>query len=55
MSQVEGIEIEETTEKGRNRQTQSFGQEGNKNNCLMSVLCRDRDPLPNPLRAQLLG
>jgi hypothetical protein len=32
MSQVEIIEIEETTKEGRNQQTQSLGQEGNKNN-----------------------
>jgi hypothetical protein len=32
MSQVEIIEIKETTKEGRNQQTQSLGQEGNKNN-----------------------
>jgi hypothetical protein len=54
-SQVEGIEIDETVEKGRNQQTQSSGQEGNENNCLMSVLYQDSDPLPHPPRALLLG
>jgi hypothetical protein len=55
MSQIEGIEVEETSEKERNRETQPSGQEGNENDRFMGVLCQDGDPPSDPPRAQLLG
>lgn len=54
-SEIEGIEVEETTKKGRNRETLPLGQEGNKSDHFMGVLYRDGDPSPDLPRAQLFG
>jgi hypothetical protein len=51
MSQVERIEVNETTEKGINWQTQPSDLEGHENDRFVGVLCRDDNPPPDQPRA----
>jgi hypothetical protein len=50
MGQVKMIEIKEVAEKGRNRKTETAEKKRNVNYELMGILCRDSDPMTNPLR-----
>jgi hypothetical protein len=50
MGQVKMIEIKEAAEKGRNRKTETAEKKRNVNYELMGILCRDSDPMTNPLR-----
>jgi hypothetical protein len=48
------IEIKETAEERRNRESKAADEKRNINNGLMGVLCRDSDPTADPPRTKFL-
>jgi hypothetical protein len=54
VSQIEGIEVKEAMEKGRNGQTQTPNQERDENHRFMGILRGHDNPLPNPSGTHLL-
>jgi hypothetical protein len=54
MGQIQAIEIKETAEERRNRQSKSADEKGNINDGFVGVLCRNSDPTANPPREELL-
>jgi hypothetical protein len=53
MGRVKMVEIKEAAEKRRNGKTEAAKKERGVNYELMGILCRERDPMPNPPRAEL--
>ena len=53
MGQIQVIEIKETTEKGRNRKSETAEKKRNINHGFVGILCRKSDPMANPPRTEL--
>jgi hypothetical protein len=53
VGQVKTIEIKEATEKGRNGESETAEKKRNINHGLVGILCRNSDPVANPLRTKL--
>jgi hypothetical protein len=54
MSQIQMIEIKETTKERRNRKSKATDEKRNVNNGLVGILNRDSNPTTDPPRAKLL-
>jgi hypothetical protein len=54
MSQIQMVEIKETTKERRNRKSKAADEKRNVNNGLVGILRRDSNPTIDPLRAKLL-
>jgi hypothetical protein len=54
MSQVQIIEVKETTKEGRNGKSKAMDKKRNINNRLVGIFCRNSDPTGNPPRTKLL-
>jgi hypothetical protein len=49
MSEVKRVKIEKTAKEGRNRQGQPPDEKRHEDNCLVSILYRDSNSMPDPL------
>ena len=54
MSQIQMVEIKETTKERRNRKSKAADEKRNLNNGFVGILCRDSNPTTDPPRAKLL-
>jgi hypothetical protein len=54
MSQIQMVEIKETTKERRNRKSKAADEKRNVNNGLVGILRRDSNPTTDPPRAKLL-
>jgi hypothetical protein len=54
VSQIQIVEVKETTKEGRNGKSKATDKKRDVNNGLVGILCRDINPTTNPPRAKLL-
>jgi hypothetical protein len=54
MGQIKAIEIKETTEKVRNKKSETAEKKRNINHGFVGILCWNSDPVANPPRTELL-
>jgi hypothetical protein len=54
MSQIQTVEIKETTKERRNRKSKVADEKRNVNNGLVGIFSRDSNPTTDPPRAKLL-